>query len=244
MKELNETQLALAVAPAIEDRQIALTTVGEDMIANALEGSALICKCADEIDNKLIVDSQIGLKNAVNALEKCRVELNKPALEFQRRVNDFFKQKQIDLKNELLRISVLADDYATIQMAKARAEQNARNEELTRLEREREAALAKADTHEERETIQEHYNERAAIEAAPPASPVVAPKGQKVETELEVVVNDIWALARAHPTCVNVSPRLTDIKALIRNGIRVAGCTWREVVKAKVRATPGRTIEV
>lgn len=233
----------LAIIPPIDDRSPQLTAEGEQLIQAALASSALIGKVSNEIENKIAVESQIQLKQVASLLEKTRVEVTKPALEFQRKVKAFFDSKAVDLKSELMRTGRLTGDYASLQLAKARDAENARKEELSRLEKERKDALAAVASHEEREVVQAHYDERARIESPPVVAPDRA-AGQVIKTDLDITISNIWDLARAHPSCVKIEPRNSEIKSLIRAGVKVAGVTWTEVVVAGVRVGRTNAIEV
>ena len=49
------------------------------------------------------------------------------------------------------------------------------------------------------------------------------------EPDLEITVTNIWKLARSHPTCVTIEPRISEIKSLLKSGIKVAGVTSKEL---------------
>lgn len=236
-------ELTVLAAEPIELPKFSLSKEGEDMIEKALVAASPVGRVSNEVEVKVGTDVMIQLKSLINLLEKTRVAHVAPALNHQRETNAFFKEKSAELNKEMLRISKLVGDYQSLQLAKARAEENARNEELTRLEREREASLAKTNTHEEREAVQAHYNDRAKIEA-PPVQTAEKPKGLSVKTELVVTVTDIWLLARAHPSCVTIDPKLQEIKSLHRAGVKVAGVTVTDEIKAGVRAAPIKTVDV
>lgn len=237
-----ETQ-ALVKSGELKLPVFSLTPEGEKWISDALEGSALVAKVGDETENCTAVHAAQDLKAVINVLEKSRTDITKPALTFQRECKAFFDGKAQEAKDEFARLTRLVGDYAALQVAKARAAENAKKEELTRLEREREAALAQVKTHEEREVVQEHFNTRAAVEAIPPA-PIITAKGQSIQMDIEVTVTDIWALSRAHPATVKMEPRMSELKALIRAGINPPGVSWKEVVRPGIRATGGKVVDV
>lgn len=222
-----------------------LTKKGEEWIDESLAGCALIGRVSNEIENSRAVASAQELKAVINALEKSRVDLTAPALKFQRECKAFFDGKAEELRKELQRVTRLCGDYASLQISKRRAEENARNEELSRLEREKQQALAVAQTHEARDAVVEHYDSRAKVEGEAPA-PLVVAKGQSVAGDLTITVTDIWALAKAYPSVVNPPTiRLTEAKALIKAGVKLPGCTWEESVKVGIRAArPGKPIDV
>ena len=237
-------EIQIAGLDKLAEYKPSLTPDGEAMIQNALAELAMIGRVSNEQENASAVKAQVQCKEAIDLLEKTRVAIGKPALEFKRKVDDFFAQKKSELQAEMFRSQKLTGSYAQLQIAKQRAEENARKEELSRIEREREAALSKATSHDEREQLQAHYNERAAIESRPPENPLPRPKGQVVRTDWEITVTDPLALARMHPSCVKIEPKLTEIKALLNAGLTLAGVTAVKATTAGVRAPRGSTIDV
>ena len=112
--------------------------------------------------------------------------------------------------------------------------------ERARIELERANALAAAKSHEAFEAANQKANDaQAAIAQTPSAAPVRA-AGQKVKTDVEITVTNIWLLAKAHPTCVKIEPVISEIKSLLAAGVNVAGVTSKEVVKSQ---TVGRAMQ-
>lgn len=108
------------------------------------------------------------------------------------------------------------------------------------VEIERQRALAEARSHEELDRINEEAsNAQAALAEQPKYEPVRA-QGQRVQEDYEIIVSDIWLLAKAHPTCVRIEALVSEIKTLIKAGVKVAGVIAKPIVKAGV--THGRTV--
>lgn len=108
--------------------------------------------------------------------------------------------------------------------------------ERAAVELKRQQELAQAATHAELDAAQERAsNAQAAIDSAPFAAPARA-EGQRVTTDWEITVSDIWLLAKAHPVCVKIEPQLREIKSLLNAGVKVAGVTAAQVVKSSVTA--------
>lgn len=107
--------------------------------------------------------------------------------------------------------------------------------EQQRIELGRQKALAEAKSHEELDRInQQHSQAMAAIAEQPKYEPVRA-EGQRVVADWDVIVNDVWALARAHPGCVKIEPLIGQVKALLKAGItKIPGVTATEKLKANV----------
>ncbi len=84
---------------------------------------------------------------------------------------------------------------------------------------------------EDRDQHLERANQEIA--ALPVAAPIRA-EGQRVREEWNVTVTDIWMLARVHPGCVKIEPRLSEIKELLDAGVKVAGILAKKEIKAGV----------
>ena len=91
--------------------------------------------------------------------------------------------------------------------------------------------------------MQEQFNHAAAMLPTASHEPVRA-QGQRVASDWEVVVTDIHKLYRAHANCVELKPRLGEIKNLLKMGVTVQGITARPIIKAGVRVTQPMTIDV
>lgn len=213
---------------------ISFTEAAEHLKFVALQDAALIGKVANAGEQESAVAAQVALKTLINTVEKARKEAKAPVLAYGQKIDDTAKAFVKDISDEMMRISLLVGDYQALEAAKAQAAQKAENERLAALEREKNAELAKAETHDQLDSIQEKFNERARSESV-----AVAPnrvEGQRVTEDWDIAVSDIWALARAHPGMVKIEPRLSEIKAALKAGVKVAGITARPIVKATVRA--------
>lgn len=105
----------------------------------------------------------------------------------------------------------------------------------------RQRALAEAKSHEELDRINAQASQAAAALADKPKYEPVRATGQRVVEDWDITVSDIWALARAHPACVTITPRLSEIKGLLKAGVeKIPGVVARPTVKAGV--TRGRQI--
>jgi colicin import membrane protein len=119
--------------------------------------------------------------------------------------------------------------------ARARAEKEAKIKaeaaERERIELDRQRELAAAQTHAQLDAAQERAsNAQAAIPVA--AEPVRA-QGQQVIDDWDIKVDNIWLLAKAHPICVKIEPLVSEIKNLIKAGVKVAGVTATPIKKAR-----------
>jgi hypothetical protein len=116
--------------------------------------------------------------------------------------------------------------------------------ERLRIEIERKNALAAATSHEAFDAANEKFgNMQAAVQSAPVAAPVRA-DGQKVRSDWDLVISDIWLLAKAHPTCVKIEPRTAEIKTLLNAGVKVSGVIATAITKSQVQGATQKIVEI
>lgn len=127
----------------------------------------------------------------------------------------------------------------------ARAAKEREESQRLQIEIARKNALAAATSHEAFDAANAKFGDmQAAVVSAPAAAPVRA-EGQTVKRDLEITVTDIWMLAKAHPTCVKITPLISEIKTLCQAGVKVAGVTAKEIVKSQAtRQVDQKYIEV
>lgn len=202
------------------------------MKTSALELAALIGKVKDAYDQEAAVNAQKEIKRVLKLAEDSRKAIKEPVLDYGRRIDDTAKAFIAELRTEEMRIAKLIGDFQALELAKQRAAEAAQRRELEEIERRKQAELSKAESHEQLETIQARYSEEAA--AVPSRTPVKA-ASQIVKEEWEIEITDAWLLARAHPACVDIQPRIREIKALLDAGVKVAGICAKKVVKSTVR---------
>lgn len=180
---------------------------------------------------ELVGDYQQLEQARVRAAEQARLaEARK--LEEERRAAEQAALREADIQRRKLEAE--AAELARAQADAKNAEDRARCE-AARLELEKQQALALAQSHEQLDAINEAHDR--AVADLPVAAPVRA-EGQRVREEWAITVSDIWLLAKAHPTCVKIEPRLSEIKSLLDAGVKVAGVTATREIKAGV--TGGR----
>lgn len=225
-------------------RSVAMTSRAMELKAQALEQSALIGRVTNEEEQRLAVIAQTSLAELLSAVEKARKAAKDPVLAYGRSIDDAAKSFRLELEEDEVRVARMVGDYQKLLEQRARAAQAAENERLQALERERAKELAQATDLNQVDAIQEKFNNRAAQEAiAPPPAPRV--EGQRITQDWDVCVTDVWLLAKAHPMCVHVEPRLSEIKSLLNAGVKVAGVRAERVTKAGIRLSPrAKAIEV
>jgi hypothetical protein len=210
-------------------------TVGEALAMrdDALAFSRLLATVENDDQNAVAVKAMESLAFLIRGCEKARKEIKLPVVDLGRDIDAKAKEFTEPLKVEELRVARIVADFQQLELAKRRAAEAARNLELDSLEHAKQEQLAKATSLEEHQTIREEYDQRAEVLPA-----VMAPtraEGQVLREEWDIQVTDIWALARTHPSCVKIEPRLLEIKYILNSGGKVTGVTATRVVKAGVR---------
>lgn len=198
----------------------------------AMEQAALIGRVSNGAEQEQAVAAQRELRNVIKLAEDSRKKIKEPVLEYGRKIDNVAREFRADLETEELRLAQLIGDFQTLELQRIRAEEAARNTELDRLERDRQAALSQVTTHAEADRINEQFC--AVTKDLPTPTPVRA-EGQLIRQEWKIEVTDIWSLARAHPLCVRIEPRLSEIKQLLDAGATVTGVRAEKVVMAGVR---------
>ena len=217
-----------------QSQAASMTAAASALKEEALECSALIGKVVDAASQEAAVAAQQKISDVLINAEKARKAAKEPALEFGRRIDVAAKLFVHELKEEQVRLATLVGDFQQLEQARVRAEQQAENERLSALERERMRALANATSYEERDRVQERFAARQVAESPPtPIAPVRA-EGQRVVPDWEVSITDIWLLAKAHPACVKIEPLIGEIKGLLKAGVKVAGVNAKPILKAGV----------
>jgi hypothetical protein len=84
--------------------------------------------------------------------------------------------------------------------------------------------------------------ERAADKAYVAAKPIIQTRaeGQRVSEDWEISVTNPYDLARFHPDCVTITPKLTEIKRYLNQGREIQGVVAKKVTKATVTAGRAR----
>ena len=216
---------------------IEITTTALALRDDALASAALVGKVRNAEEQAHAVDAQKQLKTIINATEKSRKDVKAPIIEFGKLIETKAREFRAELDSEFERVSRAVSDFQSLEAEKARAAEALKIRELARIEREREEAIKAAQTVEEVEQIREESNNKAMVESI--KAEAIQPTrivGQIVREEWSVQVTDLILLARAHPSCVNIIPRLGEIKALLNMGVTVQGVRAVKETKASVRA--------
>lgn len=223
-----------------QSQSIAISGELEAKKESVLTESALVCRVIDAETNKTAAIAQQNLSELRRLVEKAEEEAKKPLNKLRNSIIETCREFLAEVRGEEMRLAKLAGDFQALENAKRRAAENAEAERLSQLERDRQKALAEAKTHEELDKVQERFHEKTQETIAAPV-PIRA-EGQKVIEDWEIEVTDIWLLARAHPACVEIRPRLSEIKGLLKAGATVKGIRAEKITLA--RTSGRRAIEV
>lgn len=209
----------------------------------ALSRCALLNVCETPEHQAELVASQQELKGVLNALEKAREAAKRPLIDAGNLIETFVKAEKKELDGEGMRLAGLVNTFQEQQRIRAAAAKAAADKEASELERLKHQMLQQTTTVEEADAIQEDFSRRtaAAQDKAREAAPVQA-RGQVVREDWEITVTNEYELAKFHPQCVNITPKLLEIKALLGQGIKVNGIRAEKKIASGVRAT--RVIDV
>ena len=223
---------------------IVWTETANTLKASALELSGIIGKVGDADENSQAVTAQIEIRRILKLVETARAEAKRPLIDLGKAIEDGARNFIHDLKQEEFRLARLVGDYQQVLQAQQRAAAQVEADRLKGIEDARQAELAKCQSHEQLDAVNARHDE-IARQAEPTAPIVVRAEGQRVEEVWQFEVNDVWALARAHPGMVKIEPRASEIKAALKAGVKIAGVRgWRET-KATVRVpTAPKPIDV
>ncbi len=257
----------LIVRPPEKLARYSLNDTAKELKSLALDASALIGKVTNAAENDQAVAAQRELKRVLNLLEKDRKDAKEPLIEAGRQLDNMIAKEKEELDVELGRIIELVSGFALAERERAREEARVQQAELERIEREKqeelkriadEAALKEAEAAKIKDAAAREARlaaiategknqvaavaEKAADKAYIAAKPIVETRaeGQRVKTDWEVNVVNPFDLARYHPDCVEIKPRLLEIKRYLNDGREVRGVVAKKVTVATVTAGRAR----
>lgn len=224
-------QLLRDVEKSREMAKAPLLEMGRTLDAHAKEFCAPLKKESLRVAGLITDFQQLEQAKARAAEEARRAE--------ERRVAEEQRQAELAVIRaaEAQRAKLAAEQA---ELKRQHAEANARERkilEAQQAEIDRQKALAEAKSHEDLDRIQAEGSRRQAEIAAQPVVEPARATGQRVVTDWEVTVSDVWALARAHPVCVTITPRIGEIKNLLKTGQKVAGVVAKEITISRTTAT-------
>lgn len=201
-----------------------------------LEKSALIGNRITTPEKQAVAAAALAeINGMLKRVEDARVQTKKPALEFGTKVDAEAKIFANELAREKIRIMTALSNFQAQEHQRMLAQQQAENERLAEIERQRAREMAKAPTMEAADKIREEYAEKARAEAPQILAPRKA-EGMSSKADWDVEVFDINLLYRAHPVCVKMEPLVSEIKNLIKAGVtEIKGVRFKPKISVSVR---------
>lgn len=206
--------------------------IASQMEEKALIAASLIGVVKNAEDNQRAVGAQTLLKEYLDTIESSRKFVKQRPWDLCIKIDELANRLKKTATDEMLRVSQAIGEFQEQEKARTRALEAARLRDLEEIERKRQLELSKAKSFEQEQAVQEKYNTQAA--ALPVATPARA-EGQTIKDDWDVHVTDALLLATKHRQCVDIKPRLTEIKILLKAGISVSGIVATPVTKAGLR---------
>lgn len=238
---MSETKRALILVSKGDHHTLAQAAFSEAAIEirdDALAAGSLIGRVTNADDQAAAVAAQKRLAEVRLAVKKAHESAKRPVIDYGRSLDSMLRDFVSDVEQEERRLATLIGDFQALEYKKRLAAEQAENERLAALEREKAKAMAEATTIEEVDKVSEEFSERARAEAVPVAPPPRV-AGQVIKPDWEITVTDIHALYRHHPNCVKLEALVSEIKDMIKAGAeKIHGVTFKPIIKSQVR--PGK----
>tara|TARA_R110000782_G_scaffold52263_4_gene112134 strand:+ start:13507 stop:14241 length:735 start_codon:yes stop_codon:yes gene_type:complete len=222
--------------------QIEFTTTALERREELIAEVSLFNKVDSAIENEIAVQHMQALKVLGDECEKERKIVKDPITKYGKAIDAKSNWYKEEPREQYRRLGKLCADFQALEAAKVKAAEAARRVELEAEERARQEALAKVESIDEQNEVNEQYNEaqRERSQAAlasneTPIAPSRA-KGQVVKVDWRIEVTNADQLARAHPNCVKITPILPEIKMLLNEGFSIMGIRAEKVTTVGVRA--------
>lgn len=185
----------------------------------------------------------------VSELEKEFGRISESVADFQRAEARRIAEEERLQREELARIE--REKQAELQRiadeaAKKQAELDRLAAEAKSVEEQKRLAEAKVAAEKAAAQQAASVQEAAAAKVYVESRPITATRenGQIVKTDWEIIVTNPYELAKFHPDCVNITPRLGEIKAHLNAGLTIKGIKAVKVTKASVRTATAAAITV
>ena len=204
-----------------------------------LIGAGQVQKVESPQEQATAIVVQQSMAGLTREIETARKDLTGPLLKAKKDIDQACKDFLAPVEDEEARVSGLINDYMTLQLAKQRAQEHVRTRILTQMDMARQQALAACKSLDEMDAVNAQFDEQAR--GLKPVEEIRV-EGQVVREDWDIKVVDVWALARAHPMCVKIEPRLKEIKELLDLGLKVHGVEAVKAVKSGVRRKPEQAV--
>jgi hypothetical protein len=223
-----------------QDLSFSFNDAAKALRTEALTLAVEIESVANPEEQATAVEAMKKLHEFAAIIENARKDIKQPVLDAGRAIDALAKEFTANVYAERARVGRLVGDYQQAEIAKVKAAEAARVEELSRIERDTQEKLAQANTIPEREAIRERAMQEVQAVPVAPTPPRV--EDQRVTEDWEFEVVDKRELATWHPDMVTIEPRRQEIKDALKSGRTIRGIKAWPVTKASVRV--GRTKEI
>jgi hypothetical protein len=137
---MSATELVLAPQP-IQLSTFALNESAIQLRETALASAALVLKVENGEQQIAAVTAQRSLKEFIQLVEKERVRLKEPALQYGRDLDRACAKAVVEAEQELGRVKCLVSDFQLAEQRRVREEEEKQRQELARIEAEKQAEL-------------------------------------------------------------------------------------------------------
>jgi DNA polymerase III gamma/tau subunit len=195
-------------------------------------------------------EAEKAAREAQEAAEREQKRIADEAARVEREAQEAAEREQKRLADEVAkernaarRAEIEAAAAATAKKAKAEAEKRKSELEAASAAAAEKAKADAAAAQVEQERIAAEA--RRSVEDCGPAVVAQVAKGQVVGTDLDVIVTDVHALYRVQPNCVELKPRIAELKELYRMGHKdIKGVRFEVKTTSTTRTQAKRFIEV
>jgi len=154
------------LALQVTGERVALSVAWEEIKSDALMAATTIETVVDGPSHDRAVSVQADIREALKFLEASRKELKDPFFQMGKRIDAAAKAEADELEKEEKRVQAMVNDFQTLELAKARAAENARRLEEERIEAARQAELRRLAEEEAAKKRELQEKERIALQTA------------------------------------------------------------------------------
>jgi hypothetical protein len=226
----------LLALSGLQHAQIDLSQSATERRDDLLNTASTLDKIVDPIDADGAASILRDLHSLIKAVEESRKEVKAPVLDLASKIEATAKSFAAPLEEEKARLSRLLGAYQQAERDKAAEAVRKAQEEARRVAYEEAKKLAKVEAAHGIDSIETKAANDAAAEKVAEARVAVAlvappqPKGTAVKRTWKFELQDIKALAAAHPELVVVSPNTAAINAVIKHNQSIPGLrVWEDI---------------
>jgi len=220
---------AVALFPQVEDAR-------DKLIGQA----SLVGRVTNADENQRAFQVQQLLVTFDKFLDEARQFAKKPAWDRCTAIDGLARSLREPIRDEITRLSRMIGNYQAQEETRIEAEKKAAREDLDRLEREKNAALAAAPTLDAQDAVREQFSLQAASLPMPVA--LQKPKGQSLKYTWEISIVDPAAFVCAHLELADVGIKRREVTAILDTGRSLVGIKAERVPLGGARALKGARI--